>query len=379
MKEKKYFCYEIFKNISVWSRNGRLEFNPCSFYKGHYHQSDTLDISAAWNSDGRKKLLDMIENDTAIPGCETCYRSEQHGLTSRRIGARELYEGYHNDSNIEIESPQGLDYSVGNLCNLKCVICGPHNSTQWIPDHKKLYPLQDISSLKFEKHNQLTLVDKKALVNIKNLHFHGGGDPLLSDFHRQLLKDIDEAKGLQDTRVFYNINGTTKVDRELLDLWEKCRLIELYFSIDDIGERFEYQRTNANWQQVCENLTWYKENMPHNHLFNINCTWSYLNTFYLDELYDWYESFFQTNRYGDPVNLIFQKAMGTYALHHVDQCTADKLLDKFAHRPELMKLIKSLKISNHTHSDFWININKLDSVRNTEFRRVFPEWSQLIS
>ena len=42
-----------------------------------------------------------------------------------------------------------------------------------------------------------------------------------------------------------------------------------------------------------------------------------LNLFYLNELCDWYKENFANNRYGDPTNLIFQKAIGKYSLNHV--------------------------------------------------------------
>jgi hypothetical protein len=77
---------------------------------------------------------------------------------------------------------------------------------------------------------------------------------LLSNAHVNLLKNVQQVKGLGDVRVFYNTNGTQTVSDEILNLWEKCKLIELYFSIDDVGTRFDYQRTGADWNQVIANL-----------------------------------------------------------------------------------------------------------------------------
>ena len=104
----------------------------------------------------------------------------------------------------------------------------------------------------------------------------------MTENHINLLKRIQEVKGLTDVRVFYNTNGTQIVSDLVLELWKKCKLVELYFSIDDVGLRFDYQRTGAEWDQIVLNLQWYFEHMPHNHMFNINCTWGYLNLFYLD-------------------------------------------------------------------------------------------------
>ena len=379
MKNKKYFCYEIYKNLAVWSRNGRLAYNPCSFYKGHIKESDKFNLEDVWNSPEHLKLKHSVENDIPIAGCQQCYDAEKNGLESRRMGSRQLYEEYHQDTAIDLDGPSGLDYSVGNLCNLKCVICNPGNSAKWIPDYQKLYPLKSIEQYQFEKYNQIEITDSDALKNIKNVHFHGGGEPLMVENHINLLKRIDEVKGLSDVRVFYNVNGTQTVSDSVLKLWEKCRLIELYFSIDDVGERFNYQRTGADWVKIQMNLGWFFDNMPHNHMFNINCTWSYLNLFYLDELHDWYINNFATNRYGDPTNLIFQNALDDYSLNYVSESTYTILVNKFKDYPTLLELVNSLKINDRPHDKFWSSISKLDKIRNTDFRILNPEWSKLIS
>ena len=378
MKDRKYFCYEIYKNLAIWSNNGKLGYNPCSFYKGYIKESTEFNLEEIWNSPEHLKLKHSVENDIAIPGCQQCYNAESHGLESRRMGSKKLYEEYHQDIDINLDGPSGLDYSVGNLCNLKCVICNPRNSAKWIPDYQKLYPLRSVEEFQFEKYNQIEITDSDVLKYIKNIHFHGGGEPLMAENHVNLLKKVDEVKGLSDVRVFYNVNGTQTVSDSVLELWEKCRLIELYFSVDDIGPRFNYQRTGANWDQVQVNLRWFFDNMPHNHMFNINCTWGYMNLYYLPELIDWYQANFLTNRYGDPVNLIFQRALGEFNIQHLNDTVKKTLFNRFLKYPQLTELVKSIKTSNDTHLTFWKHIQKIDQIRNTDYKKLHPEWSQLL-
>ena len=379
MKDKKYFCYEIYKNLAIWSTNGGIGYNPCSFYDGYFKQSDQIDITSAWNSEGRKKIIELVNQDQPIPGCHRCYRDEARGLVSRRQHAKESYETWHKNTDIELSGPQGLDYSVGNLCNLKCVICGPENSTLWIPDYQKLYPTRNIDIFKYQKKDQIEITSNDNLNNIVNLHFHGGGEPLLSDVHVNLLKKIKNIKGLSQVRVFYNTNGTITVSDEVLKLWEECKLIELYFSIDDLGSRFEYQRPGKSFKIIEENLQWYYKNMPHNHMFNINTVWSYLNLYYLDQLTDWHNTNLKTNRYGDPVKLILQTAIGTTQIQHVSKSVQDLLLGKFQNYPNLTTIAKSLTVSDQSHSQFLQWIDKIDHIRNQKFSHVSPEWAKLLS
>ena len=383
MQNKKYFCYEIYKNLAIWSFNGNLSYNPCSFYSGYIKTSDTFDIAQVWNSPEHNQLKSMVDQDLPIPGCSACYDAEKNGLKSRRLGAKELYEDYFQDSNVNLTGPQSIDYSVGNLCNLKCVICGPQNSSAWIGDYQKIYPDRNIERLQYDKFNQIQIDQPDLLKNIKNVHFHGGGEPLLSNSHITLLEKIKEVKGLQDVHVIYNTNGTKRASEKLLDLWAECQLVELYFSIDDVGERFNYQRTGAIWNEVVENLQWYKENMPVNHMFKINCTWGYLNLFYLNELVDWHKNHFNANRLGDPIELIFQKVVNgdfSLSLDFVSTKLKNIMFDRFKNCPELTKLVMSIETNDDkTHDKFWRSIQKIDSVRASGFRDICPDLASLLS
>jgi uncharacterized radical SAM superfamily Fe-S cluster-containing enzyme len=379
MKDKKYFCYELYKNLGIWSHNGHLGYSPCSFYNGYFAESEQFDLESVWAGPERSKLLQQVTDDQPITGCQGCYTAEEHGLPSRRQSARLAWEDYYRDTKIDIAAPQSIDYSVGNLCNLKCVICSPHNSSAWIPDYQKLFPLKSINEYQYDKYAQLEISDPALLKNIRAVHFHGGGEPLLSNNHVQLLKQIEQVKGLGDVRVFYNTNGTQKVNDQILELWSHCQLIEIYFSVDDIGERFNYQRTGANWSQVLDNLQWYHDNMPHNHMFYVNCVWSYLNLFYLNELVDWHKYNFANNRFGDPTQLIFQRAMDKFNIEKISSQAKLVLETRFKNYPELLAIINSLPVEDTVdHTVFWNNITAIDKVRGTDYRQHHPYWSNLL-
>jgi hypothetical protein len=377
MKDKQGFCYEIFKNLAVWSHNDSISYNPCCFYAGVIDSN--VEPAQCWNGESRQRIIKLVEENKKIPGCNGCYNEEANGRKSRRQGSVEHYENFIKSTDIDpAQSPMGLDYSVGNLCNLKCVICGPSNSSAWIPDYQKMFPSADVSGYKFKKHQVLEIDDDDFLKNIRSVHFHGGGEPLMSDAHINLLKRIDRVRGLSDVRVFYNTNGTQQVPNEVLTIWEKCYHIELYFSIDDVDDRFEYQRTGATWKSVQENINWFKQNMPHNHMFNVNCAWSYLNLFYLDELVEWHKENLVANRYGDPCQLIFQKANGVYEINHLNESAMLAIKNKFIEYPQLDQLLSGLNVSNTDHQMFWKSINKLDQIRGTDFKKLCPDWSKFL-
>jgi len=377
IKSQPGFCYEIFKNQAFWSTRTTIGYNPCSFYSGYIATDTTPD--QAWLGKEHRDIIDSVMQGELIPGCSNCYQAEQAGLVSRRMGSKELYENYHKDTDINLtDTPRALDYSVGNLCNLKCTICNPGNSSKWISDWVKLYPNTNIDDFSYRKDQYVTIDDLEYLKNIRSVHFHGGGDPLLSDAHVKLLQNIESSKGLHDVRVSYNVNATNRVSDDVLDIWSRCDLVELYFSIDDLEDRFEYQRTGALWNDTVETMQWYHEHMPANHLFYINCTWGYLNLYYLDELYRWHKENFSENRLGYPVKLIFQKCLGTYSLDWVSAETMKVLEDRFKLYPEISALLQMLKVKETPHTKFWDIVTRTDIIRNTNFRDLCPEWSTLL-
>jgi hypothetical protein len=169
-----------------------------------------------------------------------------------------------------------------------------------------------------------------------------------------------------------------RVDDDVLTLWSECRLVELYFSIDDIGSRFDYQRTGVSFETLCKNLQWFYDHMPHNHLFKINCVWGYLNIFYLDQLIEWHQKNFYSNRFGDSIPLIFQEAIGYTNITHVSAQLKSILLTKFSSYPELVALVEPLTVSDQKHNNFLDRIQKLDSIRDQDFSKIAPEWAKLL-
>jgi hypothetical protein len=103
-----------------------------------------------------------------------------------------------------------------------------------------------------------------------------------------------------------------------------------------------------------------------------------MNLYYLPELIDWYQANFLTNRYGDPVNLIFQRALGEFNIQHLNDTVKKTLFNRFLKYPQLTELVKSIKTSNDTHLTFWKHIQKIDQIRNTDYKKLHPEWSQLL-
>ena len=67
--------------------------------------------------------------------------------------------------------------------------------------------------------------------------------------------------------------------QEIFDLWSHFKRVEVAFSIDDVGEQFEYQRHPAKWIEVNQNLAKFKERQTDNMEFQICSTINIFNIF----------------------------------------------------------------------------------------------------
>jgi MoaA/NifB/PqqE/SkfB family radical SAM enzyme len=93
-----------------------------------------------------------------------------------------------------------------------------------------------------------------------------------------------------NVEIHYNTNGT-QYPPKAEQIWKHFKHVEVAFSIDDVKERFEYQRTNAIWEDVCENLEKFRQLRSRNSNISLQvcCTVNVYNVYYLETVAQWLE------------------------------------------------------------------------------------------
>jgi sulfatase maturation enzyme AslB (radical SAM superfamily) len=317
-------CIDAFKNLNVVSSAG-LKLGPCC---------SSLPIAAKKIDFYDNEYLQIVRNSWQQgiwpQACDNCKQAENQGLPSRRQGSNSWYRD-NNMYNTDVELVR-LDYWTGDLCNLACATCGPEFSSVW---KKELnYPT---GSKKTVVNEFWTSLDTSHL---RYVHFNGG-EPLLSKEHVKLLHALPNKSRIH---LNYNTNATVLPDSELIDLWSQYKLVQIDFSIDNIGAKFEYQRYPANWNQVVDNLQWFINHAPHNCMFAVNTTVSMLNYHSLDNLNSWLQENFYVSRFTDPIEHRQQMAIGKLAttasreiaIEFLDACDARRGTDWRETFPELV-------------------------------------------
>ena len=106
--------------------------SPCCLYKGSvpgvkvYEQS----LKAIQKNQYMEDLRSQFRSGARPSGCDRCWAEEDVGKDSKRINS--LYKMKNSLKSWTPDSEPTLkfiDFKLGNVCNLKCRICGSWSSS----------------------------------------------------------------------------------------------------------------------------------------------------------------------------------------------------------------------------------------------------------
>jgi hypothetical protein len=259
----------------------------------------TADFVHIQNSHHMQSLREEFLAGRRPETCRKCWNEEDAGRTSKRMHTldRLKHSLKDEDWNTDAKSLMFLDLKLGNICNLKCRICGSWSSSQFAAEEisflpraeqKSSHAYQMLRAGAWPKENDhfWQQIDT-VLDDIRYIEFTGG-EPFMIDQHFDMLQGIVDRGIAHQVEIHYNTNGTWFPDRGP-GIWKQFKTVEIAFSIDDIGTRFEYQRSNASWGTVKDNINRFRimrESMPN---LQLQCctTVNVFNVRYLDEVALW--------------------------------------------------------------------------------------------
>lgn len=193
----------------------------------------------------------------------------------------------------EAKPLQFLDLKLGNICNLKCRICGSWSSSQFAAEELKFdrdneFHRQMLKDGAWPRENSDFWTGLDDIINnIKYIEFTGG-EPFMIREHFDLLQSMVDKGIAGNVEIHYNTNGTQYPDHAE-ELWSNFKTVEIAFSFDDLHERFEYQRTNAKWDEAIANLEKFRQLRSRNSNIQLQVcsTVNVYNVMYLEDLANW--------------------------------------------------------------------------------------------
>ena len=234
--------------------------------------------------------------------CRKCWNEEASGRVSKRMHTLDRLKHMLIDSDwtTDVKPLMFLDLKLGNICNLKCRICGSWSSStyaaeelQWLrvgEERKENHHYHMLRQGAWPRENPTFWEEiEKVSDQIQYIEFTGG-EPFMIQEHFDMLQGLVDRNFAGNIEIHYNTNGTQWPEHAEA-IWQHFKLVEIAFSIDDVGARFEYQRSGAVWTEVCANIARFRElrNRHDNIQLQVCSTVNVFNVCYLEELSHWIE------------------------------------------------------------------------------------------
>lgn len=276
---KETFCLHPFTGLAT-REDGAVKVCCRSQPVGWIQEQSMEDI---WNGDAMRKVRKQVLCGERPEVCKPCFDLEDQGVESlrqRHINgvipeARiNLYpnalDTLRNDYTMPFEFPT-MEIKINNLCNLKCRMCNPLDSTSWqdwdqvkpFYEKENNYLVPTVAKLVRKPGQYIGPFDdtenwwnsfEKLLPHFRRVEF-AGGEPLMDPQHYKIL-DMLKPYG-NNIEIKYATNGTTlgiSKGRTIHDYWPHFRSVAVNVSLDGIHDVYNYIRGNGDFNQVEANI-----------------------------------------------------------------------------------------------------------------------------
>ncbi len=427
----------------------RNELRYCCRAKQHTLKSEDFELGTGlFNKfipivEVRRDLLNGVKNTN----CDSCWSIEQSGGRGPRSRIDSFVNFVHKnkvwpelsktqikeklqtltaeeiDTLVSIESVRAIEISLGNTCDLKCMYCHHHYSSQWATERLKYGEIRiedverELPKITDTIYEELwwSWFENSAGPSTAGITFIGGEPLIIDKFYSYSNKIIDyyEARpddNYRDISIVTNFNTPPKLYDKFLKTVTKIvdsKSLKLDFNVscESIGNRAEFIRTGTNWELMLKNinkfLIFINECDPTQSkiVFNLQMA---LNALCISDLPNFYRFVIQLQRttgrriHLRPNQIAYPAWSNPYILPpeyavYIDESIAileeeSKIINDhyryslFGRWDAYISFLKTIKAGienpikdNQARKEFVENIDKLSARRNLDFPGTFPE------
>ena len=290
-------------------------------------------------------------------------------------------------------------------------MCNPSDSSLWIPDWNKLKKQNispEVDSQTYWNKNEAGAYNwyKKnqnywdsLQENIDKLHsvYIIGGEPTVNPEFKKFVQDCVTTGNASHIDLRFNTNGQI-LDEELKELYTHFKSVTLHLSMDGTHERYTYIRYPGEWQAQLDSLHWH-DNLSDNVNVEVDCTAQALNAWHLPDFIVWKmnQKFKKITVYPNfggmiGVHILWQPSM--LSVQVLPKKLKEEIIVRYDnvlkwanthHQPREGKGVNKHNrlraVANHMMKEdkshqwkYTIEyLDKMDSIRNTNWRETFPE------
>ena len=364
----KTLCAVPWSNLEIFT-NG--DITPCCVSKHAVlgNIKDT-DIQDAFYSERMNHIRSQFLAGEKPEECRNCWKTENKNLTSTRLHKNKILKEKMLTKYFKNPNVYSLDLKLGNACNFKCRICNPRFSSLFASEAHKHKDIPLVEHSKWQESDRFLSQLEQVLPQIENIDMTGG-EPFLLKKITSVLKTAVEKGYSKKIRLHYNSNGSI-YPIDFLSLWQHFKEVNVLFSIDNTGKRFELER-GSNWQSVEENVLMLKNSNMSNLKVNIMPSVGIMNVYYLDELYNW------AKKQNLDIFLGYVRSTDGLDLANLTKVAQDMIIEKYEKHPwkELRNMAEYIKKLPPSDGKLFCKTMKyFDKIRQQNFIDSHPEIAQ---
>lgn len=318
-------------------------------------------IESAFSSSKMKEFRQELLDGNKPSACSRCWNAEERGIVSIRMHNEKRLKQQFLSGYLANPSITSLDIKFNNTCNFKCRICGPESSSLVAAEQKKFLGIKLTPQNNWSESDSFYNQMIECLPHLSNIDMFGGEPFLIKKFVNVLRIAVEQGHA-KNIRLHYNSNGSIWPE-EFITYWKHFKEVDIHFSIDAIGKRFELQR-GGSWQEVCNNILRIKNLNFSNLTINIMPTISIMNVYYIDEVYQWAE------QHGFRIFLNDLVMKNSFSINNITPEAQQLIVEKFKNHPvqELQNIANTVRSIVPTDGSLFRNQCKwFDSVRQENF------------
>lgn len=263
-------CYYVDHHRYINSTKIGYLVKPCCRARTDNENVET--ISEIEDSILLKEIKDSFARNKQHPACYECWNNEKLNLPSKRLNA-----------SSKLNTACGIedwDIRPDNTCNLKCIMCDPHQSSKWIED---IDIYNKIFGHKLSKKNisapeiNWDYIKQNTINRAKRIYI-AGGEPFYMKNALEFLKKLSEYEwNRKHTFIDIQTNGVSFNDKSL-EILNRFDLQHIGFSIDGWEQVNEIIRFPTVWDELYSNFTYFEKKYSNNKkTISVNTTISALN------------------------------------------------------------------------------------------------------
>jgi organic radical activating enzyme len=352
-----YNCLEGTNSLYIERHSGGYVVSPCCLYKAKHSSGIVPNIEDLIDNPAINKIKEGFKGDWKRPECIDCIRKESAGKSSKRTTS--LKRG---DTGIT-----HWDIRPGSLCNLKCAMCTPWNSSKWY---------EDIDIFKKYNGEVLNEDDRKArdeidwdwiyknCIDKANYIYIAGGEPFYMKEVQNFVKNLSKHEwNCNNTCLCIQTNGVSNTPK-FLEILSKFSHLEFSISCDGWSDVNDLIRFPTKHNEFLKNTQELVDLNCKKLLFNI--TVQAMNLPNIDTL----------------VDNIQQKWNGKYDIHKLtrpNQLQVNALKPHIVERvleqtkvPELKLFYSDYKFNEQLNLKMQQYLLELDSARGTDSKKIIP-------